>query len=85
MHRTFLREQLGFDAGQAALALSMFGLGAMLAPVAGWFGDVISQKRLIMGTLVLISVASLLMHGTVAGPGGQYVLSLLMGAPASDS
>ena len=85
LYPTFLREQLGFDAGQAALAVSLSGLGAMLALVAGWLGDVVSQKWLIAGTFVLITVVSVLMYGTVTDPAGQYVLSFLMGALASGS
>lgn len=85
LYPTFLREQLGFDAGQATVAVSMAGLGAMSAVLTGWLGDVMSQKWLLTGTFLLTSVVAWLTYGVVANPAGQYTLAFLMGVLASGS
>jgi MFS family permease len=83
LYPTFLREQLGFDAGQAALAVSMSGIGAMLALLAGWLGDKFSQKWLLVGAFAATSVVAFLMYAVVTDALGQYILAFLMGALAS--
>lgn len=83
LYPTFLREELGFEAGQAAVAVSMSGLGAMVALLAGWLGDKFSQKWLLAGTFVGTSIVAFLMYTVVSSLTGQYVLSFLMGALAS--
>lgn len=83
LYPTFLREELGFNAGQAALAVSMSGIGAMLALLAGWLGDKYSQKWLLAGSFVATSVIAFLMYVVVTDVMGQYVLAFLMGALAS--
>lgn len=83
LYPTFLREELGFDTSQATIAIAMAGLGAMLAVLAGWLGDVMSQKWLLMGAFVLVALVGWLMYGVVTAPLGQYCLAFLMGALAS--
>ncbi|WP_043497778.1 MFS transporter [Georgenia sp. SUBG003] len=83
LYPTFLREELGFDPAQAAFAVSMSGLGAMMALPAGWLGDRFSQKWLLAGTFVGTALVGYLMYAVVTGEAGQYVLSFLMGTLAS--
>jgi MFS family permease len=83
LYPTFLREELGFDASQAALAVSLSGIGAMLALLAGWLGDKYSQKWLLAGTFLATSVVACLMYAVVSDVLGQYILAFLMGALAS--
>lgn len=83
LYPTFLREELGFDTGQAALAVSLSGIGAMLALLAGWLGDRYSQKWQLVGTFLAISVVAFLMYVVVTDVTGQYILAFLMGALAS--
>ncbi len=85
LYPTYLREQLAFETGQAALAVSLLGIGAMLALVAGWIGDKISQKWLLVCTFLIISVIAYLIYNVVTATTGQYVLAFLMGAFASGS
>jgi MFS family permease len=83
LYPTFLREELDFDASQAALAVSLSGIGAMLALLAGWLGDKYSQKWLLAGTFLATSVVACLMYAVVSDVLGQYILAFLMGALAS--
>lgn len=83
LYPTFLREELGFETGEATIAISMAGLGAMLALVAGWLGDILSQKWLLMIAFILVAVVGWLMYAVVTEPVGQYCLAFLMGALAS--
>jgi MFS family permease len=83
LYPTFLREELGFDAGQAALAVSMSGIGAMMALPAGWLGDKFSQKWLLQGAFAATAVVAYLMYVVVTDVTGQYILAFLMGAFAS--
>lgn len=39
LYSSFLREQVGFSAQEAALAVGCYGSGALVAMVGGWLGD----------------------------------------------
>ena len=58
LYPTFLEEELGFTAGQAAFALSMAGFGAMMALPAGWLGDRHDQCKLLAVGFVGASVCT---------------------------
>ncbi|TDD42757.1 MFS transporter [Nonomuraea terrae] len=83
LYPTFLREALAFTADQAAFAVSMGGLGAMMALPAGWLGDRMNQARLLMLAMVATAVTAYLMYRVATTPSAQYVLSFLMGTFAS--
>jgi MFS family permease len=85
LYPTFLREELGFDTTQAAFAVSMSGIGAMMALPAGWLGDRFSQKWLLVGTFIATAVVAYLMYLVVTDTTGQYVLAFLVGSLASGS
>ncbi|HEX2072233.1 MAG TPA: MFS transporter [Geodermatophilus sp.] len=83
LYPTFLREELGFDPAQAALAASLVGFGAMTALPVGWLADRYDQRMLLAVGFVGSSITALLAYRFLDGPGAQYVLAFLMGAFAS--
>lgn len=83
LYPTFLREALGFAPDQAAFAVSMGGLGAMMALPAGWLGDRMNQARLLMLAMAATAVTAYLMYRVATTPSEQYLLSFLMGTFAS--
>jgi MFS family permease len=83
LYPTFLREQLGFDAGQGALAASLVGFGAMTALPVGWLADRVDQRMLMAVGFVGSSLTALMAYRFVTDPAGQYVLAFLMGVFAS--
>jgi MFS family permease len=83
LYPTFLEEELGFTAGQAALALSMAGFGAMMALPAGWLGDRYDQRMLLAVGFVGASACTFLAYQVATTPAAHYVLSFLIGTFAS--
>lgn len=83
LYPTFLENKLGFGTGQASLGAAMFGLGAILGIPAGWLGDRLDQRAvMIVAALAGCVIGYLLFNGpTTAGP--QYALSFAEGAVAS--
>lgn len=83
LYPTFLREELGFSAGQAALAVSCSGFGAMMALPAGWLGDRVSQRNLLAVAFVATSVVAFFTYQVATSAPAQYALAFLMGTFAS--
>ncbi|MGH3328414.1 MAG: MFS transporter [Streptomycetales bacterium] len=83
LYPTFLQEHLHFTAGQAALALSLAGFGAMMALPAGWLGDRYDQRKLLATAFVATSGTAFLAYQIATTPPAQYVLAFLMGTFAS--
>lgn len=83
LYPTFLREELGLGAGQAALAVSFSGFGAMMALPAGWLGDRVDQRKLLAAGFVATSVTAALTYQYATSAPAQYALAFLMGAFAS--
>lgn len=83
LYPTFLREQLGFDPGQAALAASLVGFGAMTALPVGWLADRVDQRLLMAVGFVGTSLTALVAYRYADGAAAQYVLAFLMGTFAS--
>jgi len=83
LYPTFLREHLGFDAGQAALAASLVGFGAMTALPVGWLADRVDQRILMAVGFVGTSLTALLAYQVAGGVTAQYALAFLMGTFAS--
>ncbi|HIY67593.1 MAG TPA: MFS transporter [Candidatus Agrococcus pullicola] len=80
LYPTYLGESLGFDDGQASLAVAMGGLGAMLALVFGWFGDRFPQKWVLLVSFAGTALAAWPMYTFATEPAAQYLLSFLVGA-----
>jgi MFS family permease len=83
LYPTFLVTQLHWPSGQAALAASMFGLGALLGIPAGWLGDRVNQRALMIVSLLVGAVVGYLLFNGPTGAVVQYVLSFAEGAIAS--
>ena len=83
LYPTFLVTQLHWSSGQAALAASMFGLGALLGIPAGWLGDRVNQRVLMTVALLVGAVVGYLLFNGPTGATAQYVLSFAEGAIAS--
>ena len=83
LYPTFLREHLGFSAGQTALAVSFSGCGAMMALPAGWLGDRFNQRNLIALAFLATSATAALIYQYATSPSAQYALAFLMGTFAS--
>ncbi|MCO1653689.1 MFS transporter [Pseudonocardia humida] len=83
LYPTFLREQLGFGPGEAALAASLVGFGAMMALPVGWLADRVDQRLLLAVGFVGSALTALLAYQVADGVAAQYVLAFLMGTFAS--
>ncbi|WP_433277969.1 MFS transporter [Pseudonocardia xinjiangensis] len=83
LYPTFLREELEFSAGQAALAASLVGFGAMTALPVGWLADRVDQRLLLAVGFVGSSLTALAAYQFAEGTAAQYVLAFLMGTFAS--
>jgi MFS family permease len=83
LYPTFLREELAFEPGQAALAASLVGFGAMTALPVGWLADRVDQRILLAVGFVGSSVTALGAYTLATGPVAQYLLAFLMGTFAS--
>jgi len=83
LYPTFLREQLAFAPGQAALAASLVGFGAMMALPVGWLADRMDQRVLLAVGFVGTAASTLLAYSVATGAAAQYVLAFLIGTFAS--
>ncbi len=83
LYPTFLREQLAFTPGQAALAASLVGFGAMMALPVGWLADRVDQRLLLAVGFVGTAASALLAYTVATGAAAQYVLAFLIGTFAS--
>ncbi|HTJ28811.1 MAG TPA: MFS transporter [Candidatus Limnocylindria bacterium] len=83
LYPTYLRTELGYSVQTAGVMASMFGLGALVGIPAGWIGDRVSQRWvIIVSFLCAMVVGYSLFHG-FPSPLAQGVLSFLQGAVAS--
>lgn len=83
LYPTFLVSKLHFSTGQASLAASMFGLGALLGIPAGWLGDRFNQRVVMLIAILSGSVIGYLLFNGPVTTGSQYALSFAEGAIAS--
>lgn len=83
LYPTFLQEELGFSRGDAGLAASMFGIGALVGLPAGWLGDKYDQRKIMIAALLVGSVVGYLLFNGPTTLGPQLVLSFAEGAVAS--
>lgn len=79
LYPTYLIKHLHYGGGQAALAASFFGFGGLSAIAAGWLGDRVNQRNLLMVTYLGLAGTSLLVYQTHVGPHTQYLYAFLMG------
>jgi MFS family permease len=78
LYATFLRNQLGFTPGQAALAVSLSGLAAFASPLGGMLTDRL-DPRLCIGLLTLAwQAACSFLFGLFASSGVYVTLASLL-------
>lgn len=85
LYPTYLHDHLHYGSGQAAMAASFVGFGGLTAIVAGWFGDRVDQRNLLIVTYLAFAAASVLVYQTHVTPHWQYLYAFLMGASGTGS
>lgn len=83
LYPTFLQSELGFSPSTAGLAASMFGAGALMGIPAGYLGDRLNQRWVIVAGFAGVIVTSILLFFVVESPFPHYVLSFFYGTFAS--
>lgn len=83
LYPTFLQAELGFSGSQAGLALSMFGIGALLGIPAGFLGDKYNQRWLIIGSIAAAMLSMFLIFNWASSLASHIALSFLVGTFAS--
>ena len=79
LYTTFLTTQLNFSLGEAAAALSLFGLGPFFSPLAGYVADRMNQKVFQVVCLIAMAVAGFLIFNVAATPLEHNMLSFVLG------
>lgn len=79
LYATFLMTQLHFPLATAAAALSMFGVGPLFSPLAGYVADRVNQKLFQSVCFAVMAVAGFLIFNLAQTPLSQEVLSLIEG------
>ncbi|WP_181448759.1 MFS transporter [Nonomuraea aridisoli] len=83
LYPTYLQEELGLSTADAGLAVSMFGIGALVGLPAGWLGDRLNQRNVMIVSLLAGSVVGWLLFNGPTTAGWQIFLSFAEGAIAS--
>ncbi len=83
LYPTYLQNVLHFSKLQAGTAASMFGLGALVGLPAGYLGDKLNQRWVLIGALLAGCVVGYLIFNGPTTVGAQYVLSFCEGAIGS--
>lgn len=83
LYPTFLQEVLHLSTQQAGTAASMFGLGALIGLPAGYLGDKMNQKWVLIVALLAGCVVGYLIFNGPTTAGFQYLLSFCEGAIGS--
>lgn len=79
LYPAFLKSELGYTPEAAALAASMYGIGAFTGLLAGYLADRFGERRLIFIAIVGSIVTGLLMFNVAEAHWQQIVLSLCFG------
>jgi MFS family permease len=83
LYPTFLEDQLNFSVVQAGAASGMFGLGALMGIPAGYLGDELNQKWILILSFVALAIIGYLLFNGPTSPGWQSLLSFLEGTVGS--
>lgn len=79
LYASFLMSELHFPLATAAAALSMFGAGPLLSPLAGYVADRTNQKLFQILCLATMAAAGFLIFNVAQTPLTQECLSLVEG------
>lgn len=83
LYPTFLIKHLGYTPVAAGFSISMFGLGALMGIPAGYLGDQLRQKWIIIVSLACTMIIGYFLFNVVKQPGLQALFSFLEGTFAS--
>lgn len=83
LYPTFLETQLNFSVVDAGTAAGMFGLGALMGIPAGYLGDKVNQRWVLIVSFVALGVIGFLLFNGPTSPGWQNFLSFLEGTVGS--
>lgn len=83
LYPTYLRAELGYPPQQAALALSMFGLGALLSLFGGWLGDRFDFRTLLAVSLGLSAICGYVLFSGIHSLATHLILSFVFGGAIS--
>ncbi|MGH3658282.1 MAG: MFS transporter, partial [Micromonosporaceae bacterium] len=83
LYPTYLRDELDYSATQAALAVSMYGLGALLSLFGGWLGDRFDFRNLLAGSLGLSAICGYGLFSGVDSLAAHLILSFVFGGAIS--
>jgi len=79
LYASFLMTELRYPLATAAAALSLFGLGPLFSPLAGYIADRTNQKTFQIVCLAIMAVATFLIFNVAETPLAQDLLSLVEG------
>lgn len=79
LYSTFLIQELKYPPMVASLALSLYGVGCMMAIPIGYIGDRLPQRIIMIVSFIFSMVTSYLMFNVCTVPWQQNVLSFLQG------
>jgi MFS family permease len=79
LYTKFLTSELHFDPKTAASALSLFGLGALMGIPAGWIGDKLNQRFVIIVAFVGAMISGYCLFNVAVTPTAQHWLSFTQG------
>ncbi len=83
LYTTYLKDALKYTPGDAAAALSFFGLGGFLSFVGGWFGDKFSQRWVTAVAFAGLAAVGYSIYNVANGVSSQSALSFMVGALGS--
>lgn len=83
LYPTYLREELGFSAGDAGFAVSLYGLGAVLSLLGGWLGDRFNFRAVLAYALAISAVSGYLLFTEITSLVAHAVLSFVFGGAIS--
>jgi MFS family permease len=79
LYTSFLMTELHFPLATAAAALSMFGVGPLFSPLAGYVADRANQKSFQIVCLAVMAIAGFLIFNVARTPLAQEFLALMEG------
>lgn len=83
LYPTYLREELGYSTSAAGLALSMYGLGALVSLFGGWLGDRYDFRKLLAIALAVSAVTGYVLFSGMSSMPAHLMLSFVFGAAIS--
>lgn len=83
LYTTYLKDALKYTPGDAAAALSFFGLGGFLSFVGGWCGDRFSQRWVTAAAFAALAAVGYSIYNVATGISAQSALSFMTGALGS--